>query len=109
MSLHGIITFYLFYMHDTSHAILHTPGYPRPDIKWKFGGQVLKGCDFEFDTDGDWYKMTIGDIFPEDAGTYTCFASNKVGETRSTCTILVHGKTNVLIPSTLRFMSVSKV
>ncbi len=84
-------------MHDTLHVTLHTLGYPKPDIKWKFGSRVLKGCDFEFDTDGDCYKMTIADVFPEDTGTYTCFASNKVGEARSTCTVLVHGKTKVAL------------
>ena len=70
---------------------LEFPGYPKPSVRWKFDDKMLKDSDdFKFLNDGDTFGLSISDVFPEDSGTYTCIASNKWGESRSSCTLLVH-------------------
>ena len=41
--------------------------------------------------------MIMEDVLPEDRGTYTCFASNELGETKSVCTLIVYdGRFNLV-------------
>lgn len=52
--------------------------------------------DFQLKTEGDDYKLIITEIFPEDAGIYTCEAFNESGESFSSCTVVVNGKQSKL-------------
>lgn len=63
------------------------------DMIWLHNEKEIKPSkDFEYDRSGDMCKLRIAEIFPEDAGTYTCEVFNDVGEAFSTCTLLVVGK-----------------
>ena len=45
--------------------------------------------DFVYTNSGNKHFLEIPEIFPEDAGTYTCEAFNDVGECFSACTLVV--------------------
>lgn len=63
------------------------------DVVWLHNEKEIKPSkDFEYDRVGDVCKLKIAEIFPEDAGTYTCEVFNDVGEAFSTCTLIVIGK-----------------
>lgn len=60
------------------------------DVIWLHNEKEIKPSkDFEYDRLGDVCKLKIAEIFPEDAGTYTCEVFNDVGEAFSSCTLLV--------------------
>ncbi|XP_050067771.1 twitchin isoform X12 [Anopheles maculipalpis] len=60
------------------------------NVIWLHDNREIKNsADFEYLNDGDIYTLHIAEIFPEDAGTYTCEAFNKGGESFSSCTITV--------------------
>ncbi|XP_050099300.1 twitchin isoform X8 [Anopheles aquasalis] len=60
------------------------------NVIWLHDNREIKNsADFEYLNDGDIYTLHIAEIFPEDAGTYTCEAFNKGGESFSSCTISV--------------------
>ncbi|KXJ80778.1 hypothetical protein RP20_CCG023458 [Aedes albopictus] len=60
------------------------------NVIWLHDNREIKNTpDFEYLHDGDVYSLHIPEIFPEDAGTYTCEAFNKGGESFSSCTITV--------------------
>jgi len=60
------------------------------DMIWLHNEKEIKPSkDFEYERSGDICKLKIAEIFPEDAGTYTCEVFNDVGEAFSTCTLLV--------------------
>ncbi|XP_058467261.1 twitchin isoform X5 [Malaya genurostris] len=60
------------------------------NVIWLHDNREIKNTpDFEYRNDGDVYSLHIPEIFPEDAGTYTCEAFNKGGESFSSCTITV--------------------
>jgi hypothetical protein len=62
------------------------------DVIWLHNEKEIKPSkDFEYDRNGDICKLKIAEIFPEDAGTYTCEVFNDVGEAFSSCTLLVVG------------------
>lgn len=54
--------------------------------------EIKPSNDFQYETDGDKYKLIITEIFPEDSGTYTCEAFNDAGEAFSSCTLIVIGE-----------------
>lgn len=63
------------------------------DVVWLHNNKEIKPSkDFQYTNEANIYKLQIAEIFPEDAGTYTCEAYNDVGESYSTCTI------NVTVP-----------
>lgn len=63
------------------------------DVVWLHNNKEIKPSkDFQYTNEANIYKLQIAEIFPEDAGTYTCEAFNDAGESFSTCTI------NVLVP-----------
>jgi Immunoglobulin I-set domain len=63
------------------------------DVVWLHNNKEIKPSkDFQYTSEANIYKLQIAEIFPEDAGTYTCEAFNDAGESFSSCTI------NVLVP-----------
>lgn len=63
------------------------------DVVWLHNNKEIKPSkDFQYTNEANIYKLQIAEIFPEDAGTYTCEAFNDAGESFSTCTI------NVVVP-----------
>lgn len=63
------------------------------DVVWLHNEKEIKPSkDFQYVTEGDKYLLKIAEVFPEDAGTYTCEAFNDIGETFSSCTLSVAGK-----------------
>ncbi|XP_023233613.1 myosin light chain kinase, smooth muscle-like [Centruroides sculpturatus] len=60
------------------------------DVVWLHNDREIKPSnDFQYKTEGDAYKLIIGEIFPEDGGIYTCEAFNDVGDAFSSCTLIV--------------------
>ncbi|XP_047491377.1 twitchin-like isoform X5 [Penaeus chinensis] len=60
------------------------------DVVWLHNEKEIKPSkDFQYVKEGDNYLLKIAEVFPEDAGTYTCEAFNDVGETFSTCTLVI--------------------
>jgi len=66
-------------------------GDARFDVVWLHDEREIKPSkDFEYKKVGDnTHVLEIHEVFPEDAGTYTCEAFNDVGECFSTCTLVV--------------------
>ena len=63
------------------------------DVVWLHNEKEIKPSkDFQYMNEGSKYTLKITEIFPEDAGTYTCEAFNDVGETFSSCTVNVISK-----------------
>jgi len=60
------------------------------DVVWLHNDKEIKPSkDFEYGSSGDKRTLKIAEIFPEDAGTYTCEAFNDVDTTYSTCSLVV--------------------
>ena len=75
--------------------IVNFIGKPSPRIRWFHNGQeVLPSVDFEIVIDyGRGISiLIIVEAFPEDEGEYTCVASNKLGETITTCRLTIVGR-----------------
>ena len=65
-------------------------GDARYDVVWLHNEKEIKPSkDFVYTSSGDRHFLEIPEIFPEDAGTYTCEAFNDVGECFSACTLVV--------------------
>jgi hypothetical protein len=65
-------------------------GADRFDVIWLHSEKEIKPSkDFEYKSAGNRYSLIIHEIFPEDAGTYTCEAFNDIGECFSSCTLVV--------------------
>jgi len=65
-------------------------GAERFDVVWLHNEKEIKPSkDFEYKSSGNTYTLEITEIFPEDAGTYTCEAFNDIGECFTTCTLIV--------------------
>jgi len=64
------------------------------DVVWLHNNKEIKPSkDFQYLNENNKYSLKIAEIFPEDGGTYTCEAFNDSGETFTSCTIVVVGKT----------------
>ena len=78
---------------------LHSPPPPiffsfsgKPEVQWLASGKpITDSDDFKYQNAGDIYKLIVGEIFPEDAGVYTCTATNTGGTASSSATIFVKG------------------
>ena len=63
------------------------------DVVWLHNNKEIKPSkDFQYLNENNKYSLKIAEIFPEDGGTYTCEAFNNVGETSSTCSVVVIGE-----------------
>lgn len=68
-------------------------GYPTPMVQWFRNQEPLTntpGISISQEANG-LCTLTIAEVFPEDAGEYTCRATNKIGETSSTVSVIVEG------------------
>ena len=63
------------------------------DVIWyKDGRELPNNTEFAQKFDGKEAVLDILEVFPEDAGEYTCEAENDHGITKSTCTVKIIGK-----------------
>lgn len=68
-------------------------GHPTPKIQWYRNKEPLQntpGIAISQETNGQ-CLLTIAEVFPEDAGEYTCQAVNKIGDASSTVSVIVEG------------------
>lgn len=62
------------------------------DVVWLHNNKEIKpSADFQYIKEKFHLKLKIAEMFPEDAGTYTCEAFNNIGECFSTCQVFVIG------------------
>nr|XP_006823006.1 PREDICTED: myosin light chain kinase, smooth muscle-like isoform X2 [Saccoglossus kowalevskii] len=60
------------------------------DVGWLHGTEDVEDCeDFRYVNKGNVYQLVFAEIFPDDAGTYTCEALNDLGEAETSATITV--------------------
>ncbi|KAG7296949.1 hypothetical protein JYU34_019855 [Plutella xylostella] len=65
-------------------------GAERFDVVWLHDNKEIKPSkDFQYSSEANIHKLTIAEIFPEDAGVYTCEAFNDSGESFSACSLVV--------------------
>lgn len=68
------------------------------DVTWVHDNcEVQDSAAFRYLENKQRYQLLIQDIFPEDAGTYSCCISNKFGSIESSCEVTIQG--NVLYNS----------
>jgi len=79
------------------------------DVVWLHNEKEIKPSkDFQYVTKGNSYFLEIQEIFPEDAGTYTCEAFNDVGECFSTASLVVEVPGDEPDPAAPRFKAFPK-
>lgn len=79
------------------------------DVVWLHNNKEIKPSkDFQYTNEANIYKLNIAEIFPEDAGTYTCEAFNDAGESFSSCTLNVLGK-KAFYRNSLNFLQWKKI
>lgn len=64
-------------------------GAPKPNIKWIHNGKELTGGRYEIQQNGD---LRISAVQFDDAGNYTCFAENKLGNTSASAKLEIKCK-----------------
>lgn len=69
-----------------------------PKIVWLHKGMpIQEGKDITIYQDSEGIsKLAISEVFPEDAGEYTCKAINKVGEAVCASSLIVEGILNIM-------------
>ncbi|XP_014473407.1 PREDICTED: neuroglian isoform X2 [Dinoponera quadriceps] len=67
-------------------------GAPKPEVKWIKNGQELTGGRYKILETGD---LQIEAVSFLDAGTYTCHASNKLGQVDASATLMVKEHTRI--------------
>lgn len=67
-------------------------GSPQPVVKWTKDGANIDTKDghFTLTTTGNEYKVIIKDVKPEDAGSYQAEFTNRAGEKKVACELIVH-------------------
>ena len=71
--------------------VCRVEGYPRPQITWFRQTAIIKPSpDFQiYYDDNNMATLVIKEVFPEDAGTFTCVAKNCVGFASSSAELVV--------------------
>ncbi|XP_076385572.1 uncharacterized protein LOC105662897 isoform X4 [Megachile rotundata] len=65
---------------------------PQPNILWSKDGRIIENSiSYEIHYRNGVCRLTIVRAFPEDAGTYACTATNSLGSTVTSATLLVPG------------------
>jgi hypothetical protein len=77
------------------------------DLIWlRNGKEIPENPDFIRETNGNNYKLTVKEVFPEDSGVFSaelfCATSNQA--VMSACSIIIQGKDNDLINNDLKFI-----
>lgn len=68
-------------------------GHPEPIVKWyREGVEISSSPDYTLSRSNKTYRLTISEVFPEDAGTFKVIASNAEGSTVSEANLLVERK-----------------
>ncbi|XP_069607474.1 myosin light chain kinase, smooth muscle-like [Ranitomeya imitator] len=70
----------------------HIEGFPDPEVLWFFSGspiQESKRFEIEYEESGS-CTLIISDVSPNDAGVYTCQASNSHGQAVTSAKLTVH-------------------
>ena len=68
-------------------------GVDKFEVIWLHNDKEIKPSkEFQYQNVGDTYSLIINEIYPEDAGVYTCEAYNNAGEAFSSCTLIVLSK-----------------
>ncbi|XP_012936768.1 uncharacterized protein LOC101859779, partial [Aplysia californica] len=62
-------------------------GSPKPKVSWQFNGEPLVSQDYQMTMEGDTHRLTIPEVFDEDAGRFSVTAENPSG--KATCSALL--------------------
>nr|CAD7399315.1 unnamed protein product [Timema cristinae] len=66
---------------------------PPPNVLWSKNGRIIENCqDYQIQYRNGVCRLTIPQAFPEDAGNYTCTATNMLGTIGSSGTLQVPGE-----------------
>ncbi|KAJ8980936.1 hypothetical protein NQ317_000946 [Molorchus minor] len=66
---------------------------PPPNVLWSKNGRIIEySNDYQLHYRNGVCRLTISQAYPEDAGTYTCTATNPVGTANTTATLQVPGE-----------------
>ena len=96
--VHGMIKKQITITGKETNLTCQGKGNPRPTISWLKNGQKIVNSSRmtqSSSVSGDKLvtsELVISDTKYEDGGVYTCVINNMVGETKSSATLLVHGK-----------------
>lgn len=75
-------------------CVIFPIGFPIPAIKWfRNGTDVSNAMKYDIGRDKSGRcTFAIPVVFPEDAGVFTCYATNGTGEAESSAELLVNSK-----------------
>ncbi|CAG5126016.1 unnamed protein product, partial [Candidula unifasciata] len=69
---------------------VNVEGHPEPIVKWyREGIEISSSPDYTLSRSNKTYRLTIAEVFPEDAGKFKVVASNAEGSTISEASLLV--------------------
>lgn len=80
---------------DGSQLILQCTvnGDPEPQINWTRNGKQISSSEIiDLKYKNGVAKLTINEVFPEDAAKYTCTATNSIGSESTSCHLRVKSK-----------------
>ena len=66
-------------------------GSPAPTIEWYVDGQRLEAEDGEATFKDGKAVLLLEDVMLEDSGSYKCVARNSLGQTETSCQVVVRG------------------
>ena len=68
-------------------------GHPEPIVKWyREGAEISSSPDYNLSRSNKLYRLTISEVFPEDAGRFKVIAANAEGSTATEATLQVEGE-----------------